>query len=155
MSTREKLSIWIYTLAHCDHPRSCERNIHCCIIRFLKCAFWCCYQIGPLWLPEMQATSKVECHIWKSSLGVPWWLGKLRTWHGHCCGMRCCCGSGVILGPRTSAWWKCGKKKKRKRWKQEKAWRTKPALLCFSPEATPVTSAYNLLVRTGHMTSTM
>ena len=45
-------------------------------------------------------------------LGVPWWLGRLRIWCCHGCGLGHCSGSGSVPGPGTSACRGRGQKQK-------------------------------------------
>ena len=35
-----------------------------------------------------------------SAAGVPWWWSGLRIRHCHCSSLGCCCGTGLIPGPR-------------------------------------------------------
>ena len=57
----------------------------------------------------------LESQLQKCTLGVPYWLSGLRIWHSHFCGSGCCCGTGLITGPRTSTCYEGGQKTKTKK----------------------------------------
>ena len=46
-----------------------------------------------------------------SLAGFPYWHSDLRIWYCHCCGLGHLCGTGLIPGPRNSAYCRSGRKK--------------------------------------------
>ena len=48
-----------------------------------------------------------------TTIGVPWWLSRLRIWHCHCYGSGCCCGTGSIPDPGSLVFLGHSQKKKK------------------------------------------
>ena len=60
---------------------------------------------------ETQKITHVFLYIIET--GVPWWLGKLKIWHCHCCGWGCCCGTGSIPGLGTATCHRCSRQQQK------------------------------------------
>ena len=58
------------------------------------------------------------CAYYKYTAGVPLWCSGLRIWCGHYSSSRCCCSTGLIPDPGTSACCGCSQKQNKNKLKQ-------------------------------------